>query len=133
MSELFFVYGTLKRGQCRESMWPRTPIRILEGRTRGTLLDLVKFPGLILDEGGWVSGELWEIQDQDLIATKQVLDEIEGYQYGRANNHYDRQRVQVVCVDQEVEAWTYIYLHSQGSEPRVPATPGDPPVANWTA
>lgn len=90
----FFVYGTLKRGQCREACWPAAPLQVQTGYVRGTLIDLVDYPAL-LPSDDWVRGEVWQIASQHVAETLRVLDAIEGFQPGRANNLYDRCSVAV--------------------------------------
>lgn len=96
-SQRFFVYGTLKRGQCREGCWPAAPLSVCEAAVRGSLLCLGAYPGLIPGDQ-WVRGELWEIAQQDVEATLRVLDQIEGYQAGRQRNLYERRSVEVFLI-----------------------------------
>lgn len=71
-----FVYGTLKRGQVREGMWPRKPLRVEGATTLGTLYDLGPYPALVSGEDV-VEGELWIVAPADLVETLRVLDKIE--------------------------------------------------------
>jgi len=50
-----------------------------EGRVRGRLVDLGRYPGLI-DGVGDVRGEIYQLDDPQLLA---VLDREEGYNFGR--------------------------------------------------
>jgi len=94
-----FVYGTLKRGECRESMWPRKPLRIREAFIRARLYDLGPYPAIRVDvvEGDqedddaldWVGGELWSFERRDVPATLLVLDEIEATNQRGYRNLYD--------------------------------------------
>jgi gamma-glutamylcyclotransferase (GGCT)/AIG2-like uncharacterized protein YtfP len=74
---LLFVYGTLKRGGCRQGLLPawrfHGPAR---SRPLYALLHLGSYPGLIAcpDAGQSVLGEIYEI-DADL---RNLLDEVEG-------------------------------------------------------
>jgi gamma-glutamylcyclotransferase (GGCT)/AIG2-like uncharacterized protein YtfP len=86
-SQNIFVYGTLKRGECRERCWPHAPRSVQPGFIRGQLVDLGPFPGLIAGDG-WVRGEVWEIRAADLPATLETLDAIEGYQQPYAPDQY---------------------------------------------
>lgn len=118
--EWFFVYGTLKRGQCREACWPAAPLQVQTGFVRGTLIDLVDYPALLPGDD-WIRGELWQIASQHVAETLRVLDEIEGFQPGRANNLYDRRSVDVYRSTDDskplVTAHTYWY-----ADPTVNAT-----------
>jgi len=96
----FFVYGTLKRGECRVSMWPRKPLRIREAFIHARLYDLGPYPAIRVDEvdgdeamGGdwdWVSGEVWFFDRIDVPATLVALDEIEVTNQRGYRNLYDQ-------------------------------------------
>jgi gamma-glutamylcyclotransferase (GGCT)/AIG2-like uncharacterized protein YtfP len=110
-----FVYGTLKRGQCREKMWPRAPLSIRPGFVRGWLFDLGPYPGMWCadclesdckqcdcdshdqDERqcDWVEGEIWSLAKQDMAATIEELDEIEETNQPQVANQYDQILVRV--------------------------------------
>ncbi|QEG40700.1 gamma-glutamylcyclotransferase family protein [Roseimaritima ulvae] len=127
-AEWFFVYGTLKCGQCREMCWPATPLQVQTGFVRGSLIDLVDYPGLLPGED-WVRGEIWQIAAPQVTETLRVLDAIEGYQVaGGSDNLYDRRRVEVYRAMEDrqptVTAYTYWYVaphpHSATLVPRSP-------------
>lgn len=94
-----FVYGSLMKGFHNH--------RLLESsRLMGSaktisdfqMLDLGSFPGLVLGEGGVVSGELYEVD----YPTFQSLDNLEGYP-----RFYDRQITEVVTEEGVFSAWVY--------------------------
>jgi gamma-glutamylcyclotransferase (GGCT)/AIG2-like uncharacterized protein YtfP len=72
-----FVYGTLKRGQCRERMWPAEPIDIDQGWVRGRLYGRSDYPAMTPGEDR-VRGELWRFPAEAMPEILTVLDEIEG-------------------------------------------------------
>lgn len=74
----FFVYGTLKRGEIRESMWPRPAAHVEPATTCGRLFDLGPYPAL-LDGDGEIAGELWHVSPADFRVTLATLDRIECY------------------------------------------------------
>lgn len=78
MLNALFVYGTLKQGHLRSSMWPHAPQSIAAGLVRGSLLDLGAYPGLIPGDD-WILGELWSIAADHIPRTLEVLDQVEGY------------------------------------------------------
>ncbi len=103
-----FVYGTLKRGECRESMWPRKPICIREGFILARLYDLGPYPAIRVEESGdpdddslrvdkldWVRGELWSFSLEDVAPTITILDEIEQTNQHGDCNLYDHVLVRV--------------------------------------
>ncbi len=93
----FFVYGTLMRGQCRQSLWPRPPRSVTPALVRGQLYDLGEYPALRIaaDDNDWVEGELWKIAAADVAVTLARLDEIEETNQPGRPNLYDRLRVEV--------------------------------------
>lgn len=86
-----FVYGTLKRGQPRERIWPHEPENIVEAFIRATLVDLGPYPAII-DGDDLVAGELWMLPPADIDPTLAALDAVEGYRQGR-NDLYERRVV----------------------------------------
>lgn len=94
-----FVYGTLKRGQCRQSLWPRKPTRVSESFICGRLYDLGPYPAIRVDgddamethgfDLDWIAGELWTFHRGDMPATLAVLDEIEQTNQPGRRNLYD--------------------------------------------
>jgi len=100
----FFVYGTLKRGECRDKMWPRKSLSIREVFVRATLYDIGPYPAIRVEEGDapdesealdWVKGELWSFDRVEVPATLLVLDEIEGTNQKGSSNLYDHILVRV--------------------------------------
>lgn len=88
----FFVYGTLKRGECRERMWPHPPQNVQRAYVRGCLYDLGPYPAMIAGDD-WVAGEIWTVAEKDVLRTIEVLDEIEDYHPAGDNNLYTRVQV----------------------------------------
>jgi gamma-glutamylcyclotransferase (GGCT)/AIG2-like uncharacterized protein YtfP len=111
----FFVYGTLKRGECRETMWPRKPRSIRVGFVRGWLFDLGPYPAMwcavdepVEQDGAeqdgaeqdglacdWIQGELWSFDQDDVAATIEELDQIEDTNQPHTPNLYDQILVRV--------------------------------------
>lgn len=88
-----FVYGTLKRGQCREDLWPQAPAQVAPAWTLGSLFDLGPYPALLAGSDR-VLGELWSYEPSQMAAVLEVLDRIEGTNQP-GPNEYDRLQVQV--------------------------------------
>jgi gamma-glutamylcyclotransferase (GGCT)/AIG2-like uncharacterized protein YtfP len=101
--DCLFVYGTLKQGHYNYRVVEKLVGRVACGwRVRGTLFDLGRYPGLVLDGGGEVRGELLESVGMGELL--RVTDEIEGDEY---------ERVEVMAVSEDGvprRAWTYRYL-----------------------
>lgn len=90
-------------------------------RIRGSLYDFVEYPGVVLDGGGWVAGELYRVPD--LAARLPELDRAEGYDAGNeAASLYVRRRVAVIGeAGAGGEAWVYVYNGPAGRGPRIPS------------
>lgn len=115
-----FAYGTLMTGFRRRALLGPARLEGV-GRVRGSLYDLGEYPGLVLDGGGWVVGELYEVAD--LAVRLPRLDREEGYDPRReARSLYVRRRVQVELAEGPVvEAWAYVYQGVPGRAPRIPS------------
>ena len=82
-----------------------------EGRVKGRLLDLRRYPGLV-DGVGWVQGELYRLNDRELL---RALDREEGY-------NFERRRAGISLADgRRSRAWVYRY---RGPQQRVVPIPG---------
>jgi gamma-glutamylcyclotransferase (GGCT)/AIG2-like uncharacterized protein YtfP len=97
------------------------PSATLEGRAcaRGSLYDFGDYPGGVLDDGGWVHGELYRVPD--LAARLPTLDRAEWYDpTDEAASLYVRRRAAVRLDDGETrEAWIYVYNGPPGRGPRI--------------
>ncbi len=108
----FFVYGTLKRGQCREGCWPENPISIQAAVTRGSLYDTGPYPALFRGDD-WVLGELWTFPQSSFETIANVLDAIEEYDPNGSDNLYVRAIVPCWTMDgSEVLASLYLYART---------------------
>ena len=100
-----FGYGTLKRGQCRETMWPRAPLSIRPGFVRGWLFDLGPYPAMWCGDChelendapenapcqcDWIEGEVWTLTKKNMSITIEELDEIEETNQPQTCNQYDQ-------------------------------------------
>ena len=73
---LVFVYGTLKRGDCRHRFMAGSQFLGLATTVPGyRLFHLGEYPAMVEDSsGGQIEGEVFEVSD----ATLRLLDEVEG-------------------------------------------------------
>jgi gamma-glutamylcyclotransferase (GGCT)/AIG2-like uncharacterized protein YtfP len=92
-----FVYGTLKRGQCRQRCWPRQPVRVEWAVVRGRLYDLGPYPAMVTGDD-LIRGELWHLRPEDVPETLERLDEIEGCVEGTGDQYV---RVIIECRDDQ--------------------------------
>lgn len=72
-----FVYGTLKRGECRQPLWPATPLRIEAAWTLGSLFARGDYPAMTAGHDR-VLGERWKFDRSDMPQVIAALDRIEG-------------------------------------------------------
>lgn len=115
----FFVYGTLKRDQHNECVWPAKALEVQWGTTRGVLYDLGYFPAMVAGEGV-VGGEVWFMDEDDMVATLKALDRLEGYN-PRGGGLYDRRQVAVTLTSgrdrgTEVICWAYFMVSTDKIE-----------------
>ncbi|WP_146504092.1 gamma-glutamylcyclotransferase family protein [Rubinisphaera italica] len=105
-SPLLFVYGTLKRGYCRDHYLQKAKF-IGEAKTEASYLlyDCGEYPGLVHDPNGHnIEGELYEISENAWL----TLDEVEGVSF----NLYQRATVELLAPYHEMNVQSYLYLRS---------------------
>ena len=110
-----FVYGTLRRGEERHPALARHGVLGGEtATTKGTLLNLGPYPGLIVDGArASVAGELYHASDPETLFAE--LDAIETFRgFGVSGSLYRRALVRVRRADPGLAlAWTYVYAESR--------------------
>ncbi len=116
-----FVYGTLKRGQCRGAMWPYEPLRVSVVFTYGTLFDRHDYPAMTSGTDD-VVGERWDFLPEQMQRVLEVLDVIEGANQLGAPDLYRRVVVTTWelcesgaaenCVDAETSRQSYTYHYA---------------------
>lgn len=104
-----FVYGTLKRGECRERCWPLPPYAVQSAWTLGELFDTGPYPALLLGSD-CVAGELWSYRTADISHVQDALDIVEGTNQPGVPNQYDRVPITAYLLDgTPVLAEVYVY------------------------
>ncbi len=106
MSVTLFVYGTLKRGDCRHGILAG---QIFQGEARTApryrLYNVGSYPALVESTDGLaIEGELWRIDDACLAR----LDEVEGV----AEGLYERRAIQLAAPAGDISAQSYFFLKS---------------------
>jgi len=91
-----FVYGTLKRGQGNNHVFPNGSKYVCDGVCDGKLVHLGGFPGLLKGTSGKTYGEVWEVPHL------QSLDYLEGN-----GSFYTREPTIIQVGDEEITAWVY--------------------------
>ena len=105
MSELLFVYGTLKRGYCRSYVLQDAKyLGEVSTQANYALYDLGDYPGIVHEQGaGMIKGELYQVCG----AMWSQLDEVEGVEIGLFH------RDEVVLSDQHENAVATAYFYSR--------------------
>ncbi|MCA9191696.1 MAG: gamma-glutamylcyclotransferase [Planctomycetales bacterium] len=115
MVDHVFVYGTLKRGQCRETLWPLAPKMIQPAWVRGALYDLGPYPAMVAGNDR-ILGELWSFASSDMESVLVTLDKIEGTNQPNETDEYLRIRLNASLVGNQcresLNAWCYCYARS---------------------
>jgi gamma-glutamylcyclotransferase (GGCT)/AIG2-like uncharacterized protein YtfP len=110
-----FAYGTLMTGFSRRPLLGEARL-VGPGRIRGSLYHFGEYPGVVLDDGGWVTGELYQVPDLD--ARLPALDEAEWCDPADdARSLYLRRRVPVHAPGGTCDAWVYAYNERFGPAP----------------
>jgi len=119
-TDYLFAYGTLMAGLSRRPLLGPAHLEG-RGRIRGSLYDFGAYPGVVLDDAGWVSGELYRVPD--LAERLPLLDREEWYDPAdEAQSLYVRRRAPVRLDGGPVrDAWVYVYNGLPGRGPRIPS------------
>ena len=127
-----FVYGTLKRGQLRETAWPHAPSSVQAATIQATLYDLGPYPAITKGDD-LVRGEVWCFQREHLDDTLRALDAIEGYQQGPIDLYVRRVVECTVANSEQVSAFAYFYASPADltDQNRIPT--GDEGFCSWPA
>ena len=110
MVDSLFVYGTLKSGESRNPLLGSG--RVIAAKTKGILLDLEYYPGMI-NGNGEVYGELRFISE--IKSTIEELDRVEGADLNEPL--FTREIIGVIHGNNQVNwALCYLYNRSCGDE-----------------
>ena len=124
--ELLFVYGTLRKDSNHpmHHLLARNSTYFGEGRVRGEMYDLGRYPGIVLNAGSpeFAHGEVYGIKSDHASETLRILDDYEGCGPENPEPHeYIRQRVPVILVGGKgVVAWAYVLGTLPKGAARVP-------------
>jgi gamma-glutamylcyclotransferase (GGCT)/AIG2-like uncharacterized protein YtfP len=122
-SRYLFVYGTLRSDANTE--WSRflnrASVPVGLGRTRGVLLQLDGYPGMVVsaDDDAWVSGEVFLLNEP--TSSWLVLDSYEGCGFSDPQPHeFEKQIVDVVLDNgKTIRAWAYVYSLNPADKARI--------------
>lgn len=110
-----FVYGTLLRGEPRESLWAdRGVASVLPAAIERRLWDQGEYPALEMGPPGRVKGDL--IEFDDVRSVLDAFDAVEGFgDFGHPENLFRRTLVEAdVGGGRRILAWTYVGLKGSG-------------------
>ena len=136
MLNQIFVYGTLKKGQRNEGVWPKCPLQIQPAWVRGRLFDRQDYPAMQAGDDR-VLGELWTMAADDMNEVIRSLDHLEGTQGNGPNDVYHRLHVQVFDFDLDLaegslgDAITYLYVRDPLADGFTLMTPGSNDFVEW--
>ena len=127
-----FVYGTLKRGQCRSGLWPAEPSSVQPAWTWGKLFGRSDYPALTAGQDR-VLGELWKFRTDDIASVLKTLDQIEGTNQPGQNDLYVRVSVETWAPDDQPlqQANVYHYARDPIGDGFVRLVPGDDGFVRW--
>ncbi len=112
LSDLLFVYGTLRMG-CDDAMarWLHGASRLIgPAQANGALYRVDHYPGFVPGGSGQVVGDLVQLADPP--AAFAILDDYEQCSDAWPRpREYRRERLIVAGPQGPVEAWTYIFAH----------------------
>ena len=106
-----FVYGTLKRGQCREKCWPVMPIRVSPAWTLGTLFSRDDYPAMLAGDDR-VAGECWEFDSDVINQVMHRLDEVEWTNQPGQPDMYHRVTIDLFDMDGNPIPAAYAYHYA---------------------
>lgn len=109
-----FVYGTLKREQCRAGHWPHRPHCIQLAAVDGRLFDLGAYPAMIHGRNR-VAGELWSFDEELVNDTLRTLDAIEDF-FGEPTDLYRREIVECEAEGESTPLLAYAYYYARPHE-----------------
>lgn len=121
-----FVYGTLMRGErLGHLILAAGPRALVPARTRGRLLDLGDYPGLVpaRRNGQWALGEYCEFESLDKLLPQ--LDFVEEYLADAEPQSLYLRRSVPVTLEDGSERWAWAYLYNRPYDPRKIIRSGD--------
>ncbi|MGW1027024.1 gamma-glutamylcyclotransferase family protein [Streptomyces sp. NPDC002577] len=130
----FFVYGTLRPGECNHDLFLRGRTVTEEpARLAGAVLyDGPGYPYVVEEDGGVVLGELVTATPDGYAGLLARLDRLEGYAPGDPANIYERVARPVTCGDgRVVRAWVYVAAAAVAADLRANGKPIE--SGDWTA
>ena len=112
MITTIFVYGTLKRDQCRSRRWPAEPLSVQQAWSRGALFGRRDYPAMTAGDDR-VIGELWRFREPDVRRVLDALDQIEGTNQVAEEDLYRRVVIETWSLDDQPLENAYVYHYAR--------------------
>lgn len=134
MIRQFFVYGTLKRGQRNERVWPTEATEILVAWAHGQLFGRSDYPAM-KPGSDRVLGELWRFDETQVDEVFRALDILEGTNGNSPSDLYHRAVVETFGTDGKTlgNANTYLYVRDPNASGFRLIAPNDDSYVAWPA
>lgn len=127
-----FVYGTLKRGEQRQRMWPHEPVEVRRATVLAALYDLGPYPAMGEGEDP-VAGELWFPKAEHTEATLAALDAIECFGQDDVDLYVRRIAQCREAAGELLRAYTYFYADEELLADARRVRPDSDGCCRWTA
>jgi len=110
MIDIVFVYGTLKKGQCREQSMNEISLGSKDEKVTAKMYNIGEFPAITLEKGE-VLGEIHRVKKEQ--ESLESLDQIEGFVGYDKSSLYNR----ILINSSQGMCWTYVWNRDIGSYP----------------
>ena len=127
-----FVYGTLKRGQCRENLWPAKPLSVRQASVAGELYDRDDYPAMKRGDDR-ILGEIWEFDSSTIQRVVETLDQIECTQGNSPDDLYHRHQLDATChkTGEQIRCVAYFYVRNPVDDGFVKLDPDENGHVQW--
>ena len=110
MIDIVFVYGTLKKGQCREQSMNEISLGSKDEKVTAKMYNIGEFPAITLEKEE-VLGEIHKVKKEQ--ESLESLDQIEGFVGYDKSSLYNR----ILINSSQGICWTYVWNRDIGSYP----------------
>ena len=110
MIDIVFVYGTLKKSQCREQSMNEISLGSKDEKVTAKMYNIGEFPAITLEKGE-VLGEIHKVKKEQ--ESLESLDQIEGFVGYDKSSLYNR----ILINSSQGMCWTYVWNRDIGSYP----------------
>ena len=121
MTDHLFVYGTLKQANEPNFEFILNKLEYIgDGKIHGKMYDLGEYPGVIENNEKFVYGEIYRIQDQEMLFAIDDYEEVNRREPQKGL--YVRKLVKAIFEDgKEIEVYAYFYNKSIKNAKEIPS------------